>query len=109
MSAKRRRDPKEKKALSYAKDRRNTYRENSKASRKGVPARKRSIVKAQRRHAHQSLAVVSSDTSAEQWVTNEVKAADKPLGRWRKSPDKPLGEVIKNKLVRRKRVGMLGA
>lgn len=31
-----RRDPQEKKALSYAKDRRNDYGENDKGSRKGI-------------------------------------------------------------------------
>jgi hypothetical protein len=40
MSKKKLRSPQEKKSLSCANDRRNTYRENDKASRKLIPLRK---------------------------------------------------------------------
>lgn len=40
MTGKPPKTPQDKKALSYAKDRRNTYGENDKSSRKAIPARK---------------------------------------------------------------------
>lgn len=46
--------PQEKKSLSYAKDRRNTYGENSKASRKAIPLSKALGIRSQR-HAENTL------------------------------------------------------
>ena len=43
-----RRGPQEKKRLSYEKDRRNEYGENTAASRKGIGIRKRSVNRANR-------------------------------------------------------------
>lgn len=40
--------PQEKKSLSYQKDRRNTYGENSKASRKDIPLSKALAIRAER-------------------------------------------------------------
>src|SRR5260221_10592077 len=109
MSTKKSRSPQEKKTLSYVKDRRNVYRENSKASRKSIPGRKRDAVKSKRRLEHQALAVTGSVFSEDQLVAAEVKARDKGAGRWHKVPDEPLGEIIKEKLARRKRTGMVDA
>ena len=56
MPRKRQRSPGEKKALSYAKDRRNCYRANDKASRKAIPLRKAKSHRADRRKAAGALA-----------------------------------------------------
>ena len=58
MSAKPPKTPQEKKVLSYEHDRRNSYGQNDKASRKAIPARKASENRKSRRKAGQSLAVV---------------------------------------------------
>ncbi len=47
----RRRSPQEKKALSYAKDRRNEYGENDKSSRRNIPRSKKFPHRANRRRA----------------------------------------------------------
>ena len=93
--------PQEKKRLSYAKDRRNTYGENSKASRKSIPLHKAREIRAER-HAQntrltQSLGVAEVDTL--EAVENDVRAA--PPRTWRKYPDKPLGVFVARKLARR--------
>src|SRR4051794_29977698 len=54
--AKKRLSPREKKELSYDRDRRNTYGENDKASRKSIPLRKRLQNKRERKQASQGLA-----------------------------------------------------
>jgi hypothetical protein len=84
--------PQEKKALSYAKDRRNTYGENAKASRKSIPLSK---ARAQR-------AVRRSDKVAIEASVEDV-ALTRPKPKWKKTPDKPLGEVVKGKLAWRAR------
>src|SRR5690554_4925417 len=95
----RRRNPSEKKAISYSRDRRNVYGENSKASRKGIRVRKRLRVRAERRAA--TIATAAEPESAEL-----SKSARRALGAkhrmWSKVPDAPLGAVISKKLQRRK-------
>jgi hypothetical protein len=60
-----RRSPAEKKALSYARDRRNAYGQNDKASRKAISLRKRKVNRANRHAARQQLA------DAGDWTTSE--------------------------------------
>jgi hypothetical protein len=50
--------PQEKKALSYAKDRRNAYGENDKASRKAIPLRKAGENRQDRRKTKHDLTVL---------------------------------------------------
>jgi hypothetical protein len=86
--------PQDKKRLSYAKDRRNTYGENSKSSRKNIPLSKALDIRAQR-HAQETLlakAVLAPTKEALDAVENAVRTA-KPR-QWKKHPDKPLGEVL---------------
>jgi hypothetical protein len=95
------RTPQEKKRLSYAKDRRNVYRENSKASRKGIPLAK---ARANRAHAQDHLlsqALVSAGADQLTSVETEVRGT-KPR-EWRKTPDKPLGEALARRAARKAR------
>lgn len=90
------RTPQEKKRLSLKKDRRNTYGENNKSSRTGIPLRK---AKAHRsdRHRQDTLLHVLPDPSNEDALValeNEVKGQAPHA--WRKHPDTPLGDVIQN-------------
>ena len=96
--------PQQKKSLSYAKDRRNTFGENSKASRKGIPLAKARANRAER-HAQDHLlatAVVSAGEDEMTAVETGVKAT-KPR-QWRKSPDKPLGQVLAQRAERKKKL-----
>lgn len=91
--------PQEKKRLSLTRDRRNTYGESPHASRKNVPKRRAKRNRSVRRAVHQAIA-------AEDLADNPL---DRVLGkdhqgwRWKKSPDEPLGEVLKAKRRRRAR------
>jgi hypothetical protein len=86
--------PQEKKRLSYEKDRRNTYGENSKASRKGIPLSKARANRAERHTQDHVLATVVGLENSEDLVAveNLVRAAEPR--KWRKNPDTPLGEVL---------------
>jgi hypothetical protein len=60
-----RRSPPEKKALSYAEDRRNDYGENDKSSRKNIRRNKRTPNRADRHRDHQVLSqAVGADGSS---------------------------------------------
>jgi len=96
-----RKSPQEKKRLSYAKDHRNVYGENDKASRKNLPRKRARVHRANRRQAHQVLldATVSTDTAKADAV--EQKLSGRRLRTFRKSPDLALGEYVQYKLARR--------
>ena len=99
-----RRSPQEKKALSYAKDRRNAYGETDKGSRKAIPLRKRKVNRANRHAARQQL-----DEVGDRIAPDEAEHAERVEERvqgikpktWRKFPDEPLGQVVQRKLLRR--------
>jgi hypothetical protein len=89
--------PQEKKALSYARDGRNAYGENDKASRKAIPRRKRQGARAIRRLANQQLPKDVTEVPVEQ--TEEIDrviamAKHKPKHNWRKKPDIPLRDWV---------------
>jgi hypothetical protein len=92
--------PQEKKRLSYAKDRRNTYRENSKASRKSIPLSKARAIRRERHAQDHALAVALDvvDSDAMAAVENTVRATAPRT--WRKDPDTPLGDVLKRRASR---------
>ena len=96
--------PQEKKSLSLAKDRRNTFGENSKASRKGIPLAKARANRAERHAQDHLLAKAELGNSEEDLVSVEVQIRTTKPRQWRKSPDKPLGVVLAKKLA--KRAGM---
>ena len=106
-----RRSPQEKKALSYAKDRRNDYGENDKSSRKNIRRNKRVPNRADRHREHQVLASAAGVTIADEVVEQaEAKLLAKKsmwlTKRWRKYRDAPLANIIENRLRRRVRLGM---
>ena len=95
--------PQQKKRLSLQKDRRNTYGENAKSSRKSIPKSK-ALSHRKVRHAAKDAIdhlVGSSETLAEVLEsTHKMPRLNK--GRWRKSPDTALGKVVAGKLASRK-------
>lgn len=93
----RRKTPQEKKALSLRKDRRNTYGENDKASRKGVPLAKARVNRANRHLDKQLMdgATGVADPQAGSEVEDRVRGRRRKV--WRKDPDQPLGEVLARK------------
>lgn len=108
-----RRSPQEKKALSYAKDRRNTYGENDKSSRKNIRRNKRIPNRADR---HRERQVLATATGSEVSIDAADKAESRLLAkksmwmtkRWRKWRDTPLAESVARKLRRRAEAGMEG-
>jgi hypothetical protein len=101
------RTPQEKKRLSYAHDRRNTYGENQKSSRKNIPHSKQLSHQDERRSVRQALIAAKGRVAGE--AADEAQslalrtAAIKKLRAFRKSPDSPLGEVVERRLRRRRR------
>ncbi|WP_143271557.1 hypothetical protein [Bradyrhizobium mercantei] len=97
--------PQEKKRLSYESDRRNTYGENQKSSRKNIPRSKQLSHQDERRSVRQAL-IAAQGTVADE-VADEAqskalsKGRMKKLSAFRKWPDRPLGEVIEQRLHRR--------
>lgn len=92
--------PQEKKRLSYAHDRRNIYRENSKASRKAIPLRKKADRRDDRHAATKAVHAVlpTEDLLSDDSAENRIAAhqAKKKRTKWRKTPDAPLGAVLKH-------------
>ena len=85
---KRRLSPQEKKANSYAKDRRNDYGENDKSSRKNIPLSKARAQRAVRRTDKSKL---RTDPLSDAIRENRPKPA------WKKCPDLPLGAELEFK------------
>lgn len=97
------RDPERQKQLSYERDRRNAYGENSKASRKNIPLRKALVNRANRRNAQLALtglvgAVTEDDSNGIERRLNGVVPKS-----WAKVADLPLSEMVRRKLERRRR------
>jgi hypothetical protein len=105
MSRKPSKTPQEKKRESYAEDRRNTYGENAKASRKSIPRKKRRQNRSERRLVNQALAK-NVEFDAERIDTAEANLLKKRRGVWSlKFPDEPLGAVVAKKIRRRVKTG----
>jgi len=98
--------PQQKKRLSYEHDRRNTYGENQKSSRKNIPRSKQRSHQEERRSVRQALLVAEGEFADE--VADETqsqvlqKGRLKQLKAFRKSPDRPLGQVVERRLRRRR-------
>lgn len=93
--------PREKKRLSYEHDRRNTYGENQKSSRKNIPRSKQRSHQGERRTVRQALiaaqGVVADEVADEAQSQALRKGRIKRLNGFRKSPDSPLGEIIERR------------
>jgi hypothetical protein len=105
-----RRDPQERKALSYARDRRNVFGENDKSSRKNIRRNKRIPNRADRHRERQVLAMAAGPATMEIAEYAEAKLLAKKsmwmTKRWRKCRDAPLADVVEYKLRRRAQFGM---
>lgn len=95
--------PQDKKRHSYIKDRRNTYGENAKSSRKNISRNKRTRSRTERRVARQPFTGNSIDFEEDR--IDAALARSELLHResWKKFPDEPLGTVVERKLHRRSR------
>lgn len=93
--------PQEKKRLSLAKDRRNTFGENSKASRKGIPLAKARANRSERHAQDHLVAQALVGKTEEQLVKVEMQVKSTKPRQWRKSPDEPLGVVLAKRSAKR--------
>ena len=86
--------PQENKRLSLEKDRRNSYGENDKASRKNIPRAKARVNRANRRAETVGLsgALGPVDSSAEEAAEQRVVGRRRKV--WRKWADEPLGRTL---------------
>ena len=97
--------PQQKKRLSYEHDRRNTYGENQKSSRKNIPKSQQLSHQDERRSVRQAL--LAAQGKVAYVVADEVQSQALHRGRmkklkaFRKWPDRPLGEVVERQLRRR--------
>lgn len=95
--------PQEKKRLSYERDRRNRYNENSQSSRKSIRRRKQSVNQANRHADRISLQSVDLLTGEPTTGGSHLRRRRR---RWSKVPDTPLGDAVIRKLERRARLGI---
>jgi hypothetical protein len=95
------RTPQEKKALSYAKDGRNTLHENDKASRRLIPLGKARARRAYRKRVSDILRIVPDLIERSDIELVEAKAASVERIEWEKYPDTPLGKVVERQKERR--------
>lgn len=97
--------PHVKKEQSLERDRRNTYGENSKSSRKNVARGKQTSHQRERHAVTQALAAIgpSPDEDAMVATENAVKTTERRLKtrRFKKVPDEPLGAVLDEKRDRK--------
>ncbi len=98
-----RRSPQEKKQLSYDRDRRNTYGENDKASRRAIRRNKRHVNQANRRRDRETLAGSTGVRQPDAEDLTDERLHGRTRKRWRKSPDDTLRNVVARKLQRRQR------
>jgi hypothetical protein len=98
----RKRTPQEKKALSYARDRRNDYGENDKGSRRSIRRNKAFPNRAYRKTVGDILRGAVGAADAAQAESLDVKTREIRRRTWRKYPDQPLGEIVARQLERRK-------
>ena len=89
------RPPAEKKALSYAKDRRNNYGENDKSSRKAIPARKAWGNRKVRHEIKQAVSLIpAADDARADVLESSARQDTARVGGWKKASDQPLGDHI---------------
>jgi hypothetical protein len=97
--------PQDKKRLSYEHDRRNSYGENHKSSRKNIPRSKCLSHQNERRAVRQALLGAqgsAADEAADEAQSQVLRNGRiKKLKAFRKTPDRPLGEVVVQRLRRR--------
>jgi hypothetical protein len=105
-----RRSPQEKKRLSYSKDRRNTYGENDKSSRKNIARNKRNRHRSERHREQQQLSAALGpvDEVVEEGLDERLTRARRG-SRWSKFPDTQLGLYVAGTLAVRASKGSFAA
>lgn len=94
--------PQQKKRLTLKKDRRNTYGENAKSSRKNIPKSKTLSHRKVRSVAQQQLMRLDPARELEaETIESTIATPRLQKGKWQKSPDTPLGQVVSGKLKTR--------
>ena len=101
QSQKQFRAPQEKKRLSYAKDCRNVYGESDKGSRTSIKRHKTFPNRAYRHRIAQALNGGANGLDVENAEALDDKTRMVKRRIWKKSPDKPLGEIVKSTLEER--------
>lgn len=102
---KKRKSPQQKKALSYERDRRDTYGENNKSSRKNIPLSKALSIRSERHEKNNALRGALTAESDDQLVAVEVAVHTSEPRQWKKHPGATLGEVVAKKTKRRESNG----
>jgi hypothetical protein len=99
-------NPEEKKQLSLARDRRNTFGENNKSSRKNIRRGKQRRHMDERRTVAEALGHLKGDILEDQATEAELRAKiriiDSERRGFKKRPDTPLGAVLEAKRVKKK-------
>ena len=97
--------PREKKRLSLERDRRNTYGENSKSSRKNIQRGKQRTHMDERRTVSEVLSRlkgnVEDSVATEAELLVKTKIIDSKRRGFKKQPDTPLGVVLAKKALRK--------
>lgn len=93
-----RKTPQEKKALSYAKDRRNCYGESDKGSPVSIRRNKTCPKRAYRKNVNDILQSAIGAIDLENAEAIGVKAKEIKRRKWKKYPDRQLGKIIKERL-----------
>jgi hypothetical protein len=91
-------NPEDKKRLSLARDRRNTFGENSKSSRKNIPRGKQRRHMDERRSVGEALGRLKGSVQEDEATGAELRAKTRITNSrrrgFRKRPDTPLGVVL---------------
>jgi hypothetical protein len=98
-------NPEEKKRLSLGRDRRNTYGENNKSSRKSIARGKQRRHMDERRTAGEVLrrltGTIHEDEATDAELLVKTRISDSKSRRFKKQPDSPLGEVLAAKRAKK--------
>jgi hypothetical protein len=99
-------NPEEKKQLSLERDRRNTYGENSKSSRKSIAQGKQRRHMDERRTADEVLrrltGIIHDEDATNAELLVKTRISDSRSRGFKKQPDSPLGEVLAAKKAKKK-------
>ena len=93
-----RKTPQEKKALSYAKDRRNIYGESDKGSRVSIRQNKTFPTRAFRKNINDVLQSAVGAVDLEKAEAVDVKVGGIKRRKWKKFADAPLGKIVRGQL-----------
>ncbi len=93
-----RKTPQEKKALSYARDRRNIYGESDKGSRVSIRRNKTFPTRAFRKNINDVLQSAVGAVDLDKAEAVDVKVGGIKRRKWKKFADAPLGKIVRGQL-----------